>query len=253
MIAKIISHADTRAEAIDDLQAALNQSVVSPVHSNKGFLFECLDHPNFRAAQLDTGLIERAGQTLIPSTNPPQSSVDEAARRLRADILDWENLSEFGQEGSLRRGLFGFRFNAAPKLAIDLWCEGIACAGRSDAPSGLPSFSSSGGLVIVTERGQDRTFYAAPPRFTGSHSAHDGDIISPMPGRVIAVDVAEGQQVEAGQRLMVLEAMKMEHALTAPFAGVVAELAAVVGGQVQVDALLARVVASSPEPQNGSS
>jgi len=76
------------------------------------------------------------------------------------------------------------------------------------------------------------------------HSAHDGDIISPMPGKVIAVDVAEGQLVEAGQRLLVLEAMKMEHALTAPFAGVVSELSATIGGQVQVDSLLARVVAS---------
>jgi 3-methylcrotonyl-CoA carboxylase alpha subunit len=62
-----------------------------------------------------------------------------------------------------------------------------------------------------------------------------------MPGKVIAVDVAEGQPVESGQRLMVLEAMKMEHALTAPFAGTVAELAAQVGSQVQVEALLARV------------
>jgi 3-methylcrotonyl-CoA carboxylase alpha subunit len=63
-----------------------------------------------------------------------------------------------------------------------------------------------------------------------------------MPGKVIAVDVTEGQVVEAGQRLMVLEAMKMEHALTAPFAGTVAELAAHEGQQVQVEALLARVV-----------
>ncbi len=73
-------------------------------------------------------------------------------------------------------------------------------------------------------------------------SAHDGDILAPMPGKVIAVDVAEGQAVEAGQRLLVLEAMKMEHALTAPFAGTVAELAAREGSRCQVEALLARVV-----------
>ena len=77
-------------------------------------------------------------------------------------------------------------------------------------------------------------------------SAHDGDILAPMPGKVIAVDVTEGQHVEAGQRLMVLEAMKMEHALTAPFAGTVAELAAHVGSQVQVEALLARVEKANP-------
>jgi 3-methylcrotonyl-CoA carboxylase alpha subunit len=59
-----------------------------------------------------------------------------------------------------------------------------------------------------------------------------------MPGKVIAVDVTEGDTVTAGQRLLVLEAMKMEHALTAPFDGTVTELAASEGGQVQVEAVL---------------
>jgi len=59
-----------------------------------------------------------------------------------------------------------------------------------------------------------------------------------MPGKVIAVDVAEGDAVTAGQRLMVLEAMKMEHALTAPFDGTVTQLSAEAGAQVQVDTLL---------------
>ena len=75
----------------------------------------------------------------------------------------------------------------------------------------------------------------------GSASAADGAITAPMPGKVIALDVAEGDSVTAGQRLMVLEAMKMEHALTAPFDGIVAELAASEGAQVQVEAVLAVV------------
>ena len=62
-----------------------------------------------------------------------------------------------------------------------------------------------------------------------------------MPGKVIAVDVATGDTVSKGQKLLVLEAMKMEHALTAPFDGTVAELAVAVGAQVQVEALLVRV------------
>ena len=76
---------------------------------------------------------------------------------------------------------------------------------------------------------------------TGHHSAADGAILAPMPGKVIAVDVSEGDSVKAGQRLMVLEAMKMEHALTAPFDGTVSELSASEGGQVQVEAVLAVV------------
>ena len=62
-----------------------------------------------------------------------------------------------------------------------------------------------------------------------------------MPGRIIAVDVATGQRVTSGQKLLTLEAMKMEHTLTAPFDGVVAELPATAGALVQVDALLARI------------
>jgi 3-methylcrotonyl-CoA carboxylase alpha subunit len=62
-----------------------------------------------------------------------------------------------------------------------------------------------------------------------------------MPGKVITLDVAEGDTVAAGQRLMVLEAMKMEHALTAPFDGTVTELSASEGAQVQVEAVLALV------------
>ena len=82
---------------------------------------------------------------------------------------------------------------------------------------------------------------------SGGGATGDGDVIAPMPGKVIAVDVAEGDAVTAGQRLMVLEAMKMEHALTAPCDGVVAELSASEGAQVQVEALLARVEKSGAE------
>ena len=95
--------------------------------------------------------------------------------------------------------------------------------------------------IFVTERGQTQRFTVRGPEGTGHHSAHDGDILAPMPGKVIAVDVAQGQTVTAGQRLMVLEAMKMEHALTAPFDGTVTGLSVSAGSQVQVEALLARV------------
>ena len=65
--------------------------------------------------------------------------------------------------------------------------------------------------------------------------AGDGAIIAPMPGKVTAVEVSQGEKVAKGQRLLTLEAMKMEHGLTAPFDGVVAELSAQAGAQVQVE------------------
>jgi 3-methylcrotonyl-CoA carboxylase alpha subunit len=68
-----------------------------------------------------------------------------------------------------------------------------------------------------------------------------GAILAPMPGKVIAVEVAQGETVAKGQKLLTLEAMKMEHSLTAPFDGTVAELNTTAGAQVQVEALLARI------------
>jgi acetyl/propionyl-CoA carboxylase alpha subunit len=98
--------------------------------------------------------------------------------------------------------------------------------------------------VLVTESG--KVWQLAPWRIDGSghHGAHDGDILSPMPGKVIAVEVRQGQTVAKGEKLLTLEAMKMEHTLTAPFDGMVAELAVAPGDQVQVEALLARIEAA---------
>ena len=79
------------------------------------------------------------------------------------------------------------------------------------------------------------------PQEIGAGAASDGVILAPMPGTVIALDVAEGDKVTKGQRLMVLEAMKMEHALTAPYDGTVSVLSAALGAQVQAEALLASI------------
>jgi 3-methylcrotonyl-CoA carboxylase alpha subunit len=75
-------------------------------------------------------------------------------------------------------------------------------------------------------------------------SASSGDILSPMPGKVIAVEVSAGQSVTKGQKLLTLEAMKMEHSLTAPFDGTIVELNAEPGGQVSEGTLLVQVKAS---------
>ena len=104
-----------------------------------------------------------------------------------------------------------------------------------------PLIELTGGAVYVTMQGATWHFTEARTSGSASASALDGAILAPMPGKVIAVDVAKGEAVTKGQRLLVLEAMKMEHALTAPFDGTVAELKASEGQQVQVEALLAKV------------
>ena len=178
----------------------------------------------------------------MPSDTPSQQAVDAAARRYRFDFLDWSG--ELGSpSGEAQIGLFGFRLNAPSNTDIPLNGPHGSVRGNSanyTKPHGICTCMRPEGDILVTDRGQTFLFPSRATHAAGN-GTHDGDILAPMPGKVIAVDVAEGQQVEAGQRLLVLEAMKMEHALTAPFAGTVVELKANEGAQVQVEALLARV------------
>ena len=95
--------------------------------------------------------------------------------------------------------------------------------------------------MLFSEQGQ--TWQLTPWRAggAGGADASDGAILSPMPGRIIAVAVAAGATVTKGQKLLTLEAMKMEHSLVAPFDGIVATLDAIEGGQVSEGALLAKI------------
>lgn len=230
MIAKIIVHASNREFARLDLQLALDRSFVGPVKTNKGFLYECLDDADFATGMLDTGLITRRDELLMPAPKPSQKAADVAASRYRTDFAGRKQTSEFG-----------FRLNATPRTHLTLWSDGQEMTGDSASDELLASSSRPNFDLLVTERGQDRVFSTRPPqRSTGAATA-DGAILAPMPGKVIALDVTDGDRVEEGQRLMVLEAMKMEHALIAPFAGTVRDLAVNVGAQVEVEQRLARV------------
>lgn len=103
---------------------------------------------------------------------------------------------------------------------------------------------------MVRVGGDTRVFRLARHDGIAARTAADGAILSPMPGRVIAVDVAAGEAVAKGQKLVTLEAMKMEHGLVAPFDGTVAKVNASVGGQVTEGTLLVRVerAADAPPP-----
>ena len=109
-----------------------------------------------------------------------------------------------------------------------------------EARDSLPVSLEADGY-LVCERGN--SFVLNPARTDGgAHGpAASGTILSPMPGKIIAVDVVNGQTVTKGQKLVTLEAMKMEHGLTAPFDGTVADLAAKSGGQVSEGMVLLRI------------
>ena len=97
--------------------------------------------------------------------------------------------------------------------------------------------------MVVFARGQAYEFGLAERGTGASHGVHDGDIEAPMPGKVTGVEILQGEKVVKGQRLLTLEAMKMEHSLSAPFDGTVTELNATAGAQVTEGQLLVKVKA----------
>ena len=220
MIAKVIAHGVTREQARTRLSAMLENTAVWPVRTNAAFLVNALAHPDFVAGRVDTGLIGRDGDRLAQPPVPSGAVLADAAANLVARSL-----------------APGFRLNAQPRhsgrFLLDDETVEIAL---TDGGVANPRDS-----VLVAEKGQ--VWLLQPWRMDSAHGAAvgDGAILAPMPGRVIAVDVHQGEDVAKGQKLLTLEAMKMEHTLTAPFDGVVTQLEVAAGAQVQVETLLARI------------
>ena len=135
----------------------------------------------------------------------------------------------------------GFRTNAAADRHVAVEIAGHSHLVEIDdsAPRGRDVAVGSERLLFLD--GEAWPFGAPRAGVGSAGAASDGALLAPMPGKVIAVEVAEGDSVAKGQKLLVLEAMKMEQAMLAPFDGIVAELKVKVGGQVSEGTLLVRV------------
>ena len=231
MVAKLVVWGESRGDAIDQLAEIAEGVEIWPVKTNAAFIANCLRDEDFEDAKLDTGFIESKLDSLVAS--------DEADDAIWQSAADFIALAEVEEHEDLPIGL---RLNASGVLATTLTHKGETrkvSAARSGPDLAATGFVDAARAVVFAD-GQSFTF-ERQSRGSGAAAAGDGAIVAPMPGKVIAVDVAEGDAVTAGQRLMVLEAMKMEHALTAPFDGTVTELSVSEGGQVQVEAVLAVV------------
>ncbi len=220
MIAKVIAWGEEREEARELLSEMLEDSAIWPVKTNSAFLINALDHPDFVAGTVDTGLIGRDGDAMTEEPVPSAQALTNAAMAMVPRSLQ-----------------SGFRLNAPDIRSSPFLLDGK----RVEVELHGPGAEEPAPAMLVAESGS--VWQLAPWRAEGSAggAAGDGAILSPMPGKVIAVDVAAGDKVTKGQKLLTLEAMKMEHSLTAPFDGIVAELNAVAGSQVQVEALLALI------------
>ena len=220
MIAKLIAWGPNREAARQRLAATLDGAAIWPLKTNAGFLLKALNHPAFVAADLDTGLIAREGEALIPAAEPSAATLQTAATALAAP-----------------GPLAGLRLNAPPRREGRFLLDGAAVT----VPLTPTPDHHRRGDGLIAERGQ--VWRLQPWRAAGGAGgeAADGAILSPMPGRIIAVAVAAGERVTKGQKLLTVEAMKMEHSLVAPFDGEVAELHAEEGGQVIEGLLLVRI------------
>jgi len=283
MIAKLIVHEDTREAAAARLAAACGQVEVWPVKANAGFLKRCLEHPRFIAGDVDTGFIAAEGEGLVGRHVRPEVAAAGAAQRFEQQRRASLSPADDGKSPwvAYRGGIAGFRTNRAPALSVRVSMNGelhvaslIQGRGRDSnwydvvassrvervAPGGVSPNDLQSGIwvggdfirsfetdevTVLFDQGEAIEFADWRSSVTGEAVvASDGALRAPMPGRIVAAPAKAGDRVAKGQPVVVLEAMKMEHALTAPFDGVVESIAAV-GDQVTEAAVLAVVKADA--------
>lgn len=254
MIAKVIVHGPTRAVALARMSDALAKTQVAGTVTNIGFLSALCAHDGFRAGQVDTGLIARDLAAL--TSVAPASPADMALAALAAlGLLDpvgdqgftlWSPLAR-----SVELALGDDRVQAvvhmqgAARARINMG-EGEVIATRGAAGWLLdgavaPAVVVNGDLVTVF-RGAGLAFHIIDPLERAASAGAGGGVIdAPMPGLVKAVFAAAGDAVVEGQRLAILEAMKMEHSLLAARDGIVAEVLVEAGAQVEAGAALIRL------------
>jgi acetyl/propionyl-CoA carboxylase alpha subunit len=233
MIAKLIVSGPTREIAARRLAKACRAVEVYPVKTNAGFLARVLDHPDFLSGTADTGFIEHHVEALVPIAAEPPVIAQQAAARLRLERSAGASVDPW-------RAAVGFRVGGPRPVVVALKArDEILQVTINDQPT--PDAVLIDGAYVAFIDGEAHAF--GEPRVSGAldGAVAGGGILSPMPGKVVAVLVAAGDTVEQGQALVTVEAMKMEHTLTAPFDGVVGEDLPKAGDQVAEGQVLVRL------------
>lgn len=265
MIAKLITHGATREDAIDTLVAGLDaRTMVWPVRTNAGFLRRALTHPDFRAARVDTRFIDERLDVLAPKAPPALSWIAGAlaltgggplaapARdpwdirdgfRVNGEAVFEAGLDHVGARVAVRLALRNGRLEAqagGETLVLDEphFEAGLFTARLNGQPVSARFELWPGGGALVAAQGETHLIAEYNPAAQAEALEGGGAVLAPMPGKVLSVAVKPGDTVKKGQTLVVLEAMKMEHALTAPRDGVVEAVNATAGAQVSDAAAL---------------
>ncbi|GAA2050964.1 acetyl-CoA carboxylase biotin carboxylase subunit [Streptomyces cheonanensis] len=286
LLAKIVAYGPDRPTALRRLRAALGETVVLGVDTNAGFLRRLLAHERVAAGELDTGLVDAAAPELVPRQVPDEvyaaaALLRHAALEPAADpATGW--IDPFAVPSGWRLGdepaWTAYPLRVPGREAVTAWVRpGEARIGDGDpVPARLLTGGGSGpgsgsGDVHVEYAGYTYHFAWAPEPPDGLWLGRDGDtwqlrahdalagaggtaaeagtdtLTAPMPGTVTVVKAAVGDEVTAGQSLLVVEAMKMEHLITAPHAGIVTTLDVTPGTTVAMDQVLAVVAAHQDE------
>jgi 3-methylcrotonyl-CoA carboxylase alpha subunit len=248
MIAKVIAYGPDRRSAIETLLSGLDETIINGVKTNRGFLARVLGHQSFRDAQLGTHFITQHNDALQPPRDVPDRIYAIAGLALIMDQSTDSRSSPWSKLGH-------WRLNLEPSQSIDLGlADGtskalrltslhkgyrvdgftkplLATARRHDDITLDVDFDGEmlRAVVIINTTGVEvrawgQTFLLTRPDAMASEATAlvgSGNIIAPMPGRVLDIFVKTGQHVAKGDVLLTLEAMKMEQRLTVPTAGIV--------------------------------
>lgn len=273
MLAKVIAHAPTRAQAVRLLARALERARIHGPVTNRELLVRSLRHPDFTGARPDTGFYDRHLDAL---TRAPDDNADRHLAALAAAAAhtarhpDAIGTSRFGGWRNLPSQPQARRYRSEPDGAEHEITYRTTRSGAIDAPGARILTATAGHVTVETDDGVTHRFrltthhdrvhvdgatgsytFTALPRFTDpTERTEPGSLLAPMPGTVVrlADGLAPGAAVRAGQPLIWLEAMKMEHRILAPATGTLTALHAAPGLQVEVGALLAVVQDAQEEP-----
>ncbi|MFC5176413.1 biotin carboxylase N-terminal domain-containing protein [Nocardioides taihuensis] len=262
MLAKVVAHAGTREHAARKLADVLRRARIHGVRTNRDQLLAVLRDPAFLAGEVSTAFLDE--RDLTTSGEPVEATAavaaalavaehDRAARRVQRGIpVAWRNVVSRPQrtvfddvvvewlgtrDGYLVPGVDGLTVVEATPDRVVLERAGLRTTYDVAVAGDAVDVDSAHGHVRLT-----RT-----PRFTDPADAvASGSLLAPMPGTVVSVTVEAGARVEAGQPVLVLEAMKMQHTVAAPTAGTVTELPVSTGQQVAAGEVLAVVEEDQP-------
>ena len=277
MLAKVISYAPTRRQSALVLADALARARLHGIRTNRDLLVNVLRHPAFLDGATDTAFFDTHGLTELSAPLSDDATVrlaaiaaalaDAARNRATATVFEaipsgWRNLPsgyqvktyrDDGGSGAANEHRIEYRFSRtglvlpgdeSVRLVSATADEVVLAHDEVDHNFSVARY----GQDIYVDSARGPVHLVALPRFPAPGSAvEQGSLVAPMPGNVIRLAAAVGDTVTAGQPLIWLEAMKMEHTIIAPADGVLTQLNVNTGQQVEVGAVLARVEASSTE------